>query len=105
MEKAKPKEGDIDVLLDPYGMNMDLTYVPDEGNKGNGITEYKETYKAAVWMKEELEQHGLRVEITKSDASEQPKPAYGKMADWQTAIRSMHAIIFICGLIRTRMRM
>ena len=29
-------------------------------------------------MKEELEQHGLRVEITKSDASEQPKPAYGK---------------------------
>lgn len=78
VEKAKPKEGDIDVLLDPYGMNMDLTYVPDEGNKGNGITEYKETYKAAVWMKEELEQHGLRVEITKSDASEQPKPAYGK---------------------------
>ena len=42
VEKAKPKEGDIDVLLDPYGMNTDLTYVPDEGNKGNGITEYKD---------------------------------------------------------------
>lgn len=78
VEKAKPKAGDIDVLLDPYGMNTDLTYIPDEGNKGNGITEYKETYQAAVWMKEELEKHGLRVEIAKNSAKEQPKPAYGE---------------------------
>lgn len=78
VDKAKPKTDDIDVLLDPYGMNVDLTYVADEGNKGNGITEYQETYKAAEWMKDELEKHGLRVEITKSSAKEQAKPAYGE---------------------------
>lgn len=76
--KAQPKEGDIDVLLDPYGMNTDLTYVADEGNSGNGIKEYEETYQAAVWMKERLETYGLRVEITKNSAQETPKPAYGE---------------------------
>lgn len=77
IEETKPSEDDIDVLIDPYSLHTDLTYTPDEGNKGNGLTEYKETYQAALWMKDELEKHGLRVEITKSSEDEVPPPAYG----------------------------
>lgn len=78
VEKTKPRKSDIDVLIDPYGMNVDLTMVPDEGNKGHGLTEYKEMYDAAVQMKKELEAYGLRVEITKNSAKEVPASIYGE---------------------------
>lgn len=77
VEKNKPKDGDIDVLIDPYGMNTDLTMVPDEGNTGHGLVEYKEMYDAAVQMKKELEGYGLRVELTKSSAKQTPASIYG----------------------------
>lgn len=76
--KSKPANKDIDVLIDPYGMNTDLTYVPDEGKSGHGLKEYEETFKAAKWMKEELESYGLRVEITKDKAKQQPAYNYGE---------------------------
>lgn len=71
-----PDEEDIDILLDPYGMNMDLQSVPDEGNRANGLVENDEMYEAALLLKEELEKYGLRVGITKSSADEVGK-AYG----------------------------
>lgn len=78
IEESKANKDDIDVLIDPYSLHTDLTYTPDEGNTGNGIKEYKETYQAALWMKDELEKYGLRVEITKSKEDEVPPPAYGE---------------------------
>lgn len=78
IEEKEPDKNDIDVLIDPYSLHTDLTYTPDEGNKGNGLTEYKETYQAALWMKDELEKYGLRVEITKNKEDEVPAVAYGE---------------------------
>lgn len=78
VQKEKPKKEDIDVYLDPYGMNTDFQYVPDEGSKGNGLVEYKETYEAALIMKKELESYGLRVEISRTSVDAQAKKAYGK---------------------------
>lgn len=75
--KQKPSSNDIDVLIDPYGMNMDLTWLPDEGYKENGLVENKEMYEAAVMLKEELESYGLRVGITKENVDEEGK-AYGE---------------------------
>ena len=72
-----PRKGDIDVLIDPFGMNTDLTWLPDEGSKVNGLNENDEMYKAAVLMKKELEEkYGLRVAITKASKDEKGK-AYG----------------------------
>ena len=60
----------IDVLIDPYGMNVDLQTVPDPGNEANGLVENDEMYEAAELLKKELEGYGLRVEITKSNKDE-----------------------------------
>lgn len=78
IEKTNPQKDDIDVYIDPYGMNVDNQTVPDEGMKANGLVENKEMYDAAVMMKEELEKtYGLRVEISKSNANETAKYIYG----------------------------
>lgn len=63
-------EDQIDVLIDPYGMNIDLQTVPDPGNQANGLVENDEMYEAAELLKKELEAYGLRVEITKSSKEE-----------------------------------
>ena len=60
----------IDVLIDPYGMNVDIQNVPDKGNEANGLVENDEMYEAAQLMKKELESYGLRVEITKNGKDE-----------------------------------
>ena len=73
----KPSSKDVDVLLDPYGMNMDLTWLPDEGYSENGLVENKEMYEAALLLKKELESYGLRVGITKENVNEEGK-AYGE---------------------------
>lgn len=78
IEKSKPAKDKIDVYIDPYGMSTDFQYVPDEGNTGNGLSEYKEMYDAAVIMKKQLEGYGLRVEISRGSAQEQADKAYGK---------------------------
>lgn len=78
VEKTTPVNGDIDVLIDPYGMNVDNQLVPDEGVKGNELIEYKETYDAAVQMKKTLEEYGLRVEISKNSVEEKPSYIYGE---------------------------
>ena len=67
----------IDVLIDPYGMNVDVQNVPDKGNEANGLVENDEMYDAAVIMKKELESYGLRVEITK-DSKDQVIETYGE---------------------------
>lgn len=63
-------EDQIDVLIDPYGMNIDLQTVPDPGNQANGLVENNEMYEAAELLKKELETYGLRVAITKSSKDE-----------------------------------
>ena len=54
VESGKPDEDVVDVDLDPYGMNTDFQYVPDEGSSGHGLKEYKETYEAAQIIKKQL---------------------------------------------------
>lgn len=76
VQEEKPREEDIDVLIDPYGMNMDLTWLPDKGNEANGLVENEEMYEAALLLKERLEEHGLRVGISKVSAEEEGR-AYG----------------------------
>lgn len=77
VQEETPAEMDVDVLIDPYGMNMDLTWLPDEGYSGGGLKEYEETYEAALLLKEELESYGLRVAISKASAEDEGK-AYGE---------------------------
>lgn len=77
IEKTTPKKDDIDVYLDPYGMNVDNQMVPDEGMKANGLVENQEMYDAALIMKKQLESYGLRVEISKNSAKEKAKYIYG----------------------------
>ena len=78
IQQQAPSDDEIDVLIDPYGMNTDLTWLPDEGAKVNGLVENDEMYYAATLMKKELEQnYGLRVEITKQSKDEEGK-AYGE---------------------------
>lgn len=78
VEKAKPNKDNIDVLIDPYGMNTDFQYVADKGNVGNGVSEYSETYDAAMIMKKQLESYGLRVEVSRKDVESEAKKAYGE---------------------------
>ena len=77
VKDVKPNPDDIDVLIDPFGMNMDLTWLPDEGSKYNGLNENEEMFKAAQLLKKELESYGLRVKITKDSKDESGK-AYGE---------------------------
>lgn len=78
VKQESADNGEIDVLIDPYGMNTDLTWLPDEGAKFNGLNENDEMYYAATVLKEELEnKYGLRVMITKNAKDEAGK-AYGK---------------------------
>ena len=70
IEEQEPTDDQIDVLLDPYGMNIDLTTVPDEGASGNGLSENEEMYAAAELLKKELESYGLRVAISKNSQDE-----------------------------------
>ncbi len=76
VDSVQPDANDIDVLIDPYGMNMDLQTVPDEGNQADGLVENDEMYEAALLLKEELESYGLRVGISKANKDEAGK-AYG----------------------------
>lgn len=77
VDEEEPIKGDIDVLIDPYGMNMDITTNPDEGNSANDLIESTEMFYAAQGMKKELESYGLRVAISKKAANDSGK-AYGK---------------------------
>ncbi|WP_416325473.1 N-acetylmuramoyl-L-alanine amidase [[Eubacterium] hominis] len=70
VSSKEPDSDQIDVLIDPYGMNVDIQSIPDKGNEANGLIENDEMYEAAELMKKELESYGLRVEITKSDKDE-----------------------------------
>lgn len=77
IDKSTPKKGDIDVYIDPYGMNVDNQMIPDEGVKANGLVENQEMFDAAQIMKKQLESYGLRVEISKKSAKETAKYIYG----------------------------
>lgn len=97
----KPSTNDIDVLLDPYGMNMDLTWLPDEGYSENGLVENKEMYEAALLLKKELESYGLRVGITKENVNEEGK-AYGENGRLAKGINKM--LDTICFFASTAIR-
>lgn len=74
-EKASADE--VDVMIDPYGMNTDYDWMPDEGIKANGLIENDELFEAAEILKKELEdKYGLRVGITKEFKDEIGR-AYG----------------------------
>lgn len=76
-EEAASQE-EVDVYIDPYGMNTDFTWLPDEGNEAHGLVENKETWKAANLLKEELEtKYGLRVALSKASQDEEGR-AYGE---------------------------
>lgn len=75
-EEASKEE--VDVYIDPYGMNTDFTWLADKGNEAHGLVENDEMWKAANLLKEELEKnYGLRVAISKSSKDEEGK-AYGE---------------------------
>ncbi len=77
VSEEKPKKDEIDVLIDPYGMNTDYNWMPDEGIKANGLVENDELYEAAQILKNELENvYGLRVGISK-DFKDEIGRAYG----------------------------
>lgn len=79
VESTEPEEGMIDVLIDPYGYNIDgASYsLPDEGVSANGLVENQEMWFAAEKLKSELESYGLRVEITKKNQNDVVE-TYGK---------------------------
>ncbi|MEG0360651.1 MAG: N-acetylmuramoyl-L-alanine amidase [Longicatena sp.] len=78
VQETTPSNDKIDVYIDPYGMNTDYQFVPDKGSIGNGLSEYEETYDAALIMKKQLESYGLRVEVGRDSVSKEAKSAYGK---------------------------
>lgn len=88
VESGKPDEDAVDVYLDPYGMNTDFQYVPDEGSSGNGLKEYKETYEAAQIIKKQLESYGLKVAISRLDVEETAAVAYGEDGRFAQAYES-----------------
>ena len=88
VESGKPDEDVVDVYLDPYGMNTDFQYVPDEGSSGHGLKEYKETYEAAQIIKKQLESYGLKVAISRADVDETAAPAYGEDGRFAQAYES-----------------
>lgn len=88
VEGSKPDEDVVDVYLDPYGMNTDFQYVPDEGSSGHGLKEYKETYEAAQIIKKQLESYGLKVAISRADVDETAAPAYGEDGRFAQAYES-----------------
>ncbi len=88
VESGKPDEDVVDVYLDPYGMNTDFQYVPDEGSSGHGLKEYKETYEAAQIIKKQLESYGLKVAISRADVDETAVPAYGEDGRFAQAYES-----------------
>lgn len=77
VQEKEPIPDEIDVLLDPYGYNIDVTYLPDLGSQKGSVIENDEMYEAALNLKRELEAKGLRVAITK-EKKDQEIMTYGK---------------------------
>lgn len=77
IEVKQGKEKQYDVVLDPAGMDHDFTYTLNKGAQGNGLSENSEMYAAATFIKEKLEEKGLKVLITKKSEDEVVE-SYGK---------------------------
>lgn len=77
VKEEKPSKDRLDVLIDPYGNNRDENNQLDQGQVYYNIVEYKESYAAALQLKELLEKQGLRVGITKQSANEETQD-YGE---------------------------
>lgn len=78
MKSREQKKQEVDVFLDPYGMNTDFQHVADKGNRGFDLQEYQEMYVAAEIMKKELEAYGLRVAISRDNVDDEANAAYGE---------------------------
>ncbi len=66
VEETTLEAHEYDIILDPAGNDHDFNiWTVNEGNTGNGLTEYIESYTAAVLLKEALEDKGLKVLITR----------------------------------------
>lgn len=75
--KVKASDDEIDVLIDPYGLSYDFTYIADLGYQNEGLIENDEMYQAALWMQERLQSYGLRVEISRKSKDEDGR-TYGE---------------------------
>lgn len=75
--EEKPSKDDIDVFIDPYGNNTDYKDSVDAGQVYHNVSENKEIYKAAVQLKAELEDAGLRVMISR-DSSDAQTTLFGE---------------------------
>lgn len=67
---------EYDIVLDPAAYDYDFTYVLNKGHEGNGLVEYKETYRACLMLKEKLEEYGLKVLVARDENEE--VDSYGK---------------------------
>lgn len=59
-----------DIVIDPGHSSKDTGSYVEYGGAANGLVEAQETYKIALVIKEKLESYGLKVLITRKDASE-----------------------------------
>lgn len=76
IEDGKPLKDVIDVFIDPYGNNTDLKTEVDAGQVYHNMSENKEVFTAALSLKKELENAGLRVMISR-DSSEEVTSLFG----------------------------
>lgn len=77
VNEEKPKSDVIDVYIDPYGNNTDFKDTMDTGQVYHNTSENKEIFKAALQLKTELENAGLRVQISR-DNSEDTTTLFGE---------------------------
>lgn len=92
-EETIAESNDVDIVIDPYGSFINAVGVKDIGVQGNDLVEAKETYDAALILKEKLESYGLRVMLTRKSADE-VVPYYGEDGRYARAYKA-HARYYI----------
>lgn len=86
VKETEIEEDEYDIVIDPAALDFDFTYTVNKGAKDNGIEEYKATYEAATLLKENLEEKGLKVLLTR-DADEEVN-SYGEDGRLERAYRA-----------------
>ncbi len=64
------EEEEYDIAIDPAGNDYDFTYLVNQGSEGHGLIEYIESYQAALLLKQQLEESGLKVLIVREQEEE-----------------------------------
>lgn len=68
IEESSTKQ--YDIVIDPLLYNLDFTYTPNKGELTNGKYTYEFNFEYALALKEELESYGIKVLMTKNEATE-----------------------------------